>query len=481
MTRPTPESIRDWSPESWLRIAESLRSASSHFHRLAMDTLASVQSLGLDEWSGLGRRACEDAVDNSATAISRTAAALDDAADACTSAASIIAPIREALIAAHNALVNSDFSVAANWAVRDELFGDFGSYEGGGPGAPLPSERRVAAQNETIRLQRLADEAMHADSDAAQRIADLLERAQTSVPVEFGLSAADAARDVDSLLAGTATTEQRDRFLRATSLEPVGEDEGDVVLTKNQMDYIESIVREIDERGIGAYHFWGNDDREVREGLVLALTISSDPRVRTDELIPVAVPFGPGPHSTQVPETNRRADALPSLARAILDLAQSSAADTTETSDNGLNPKSFAIEATSSGVAGALKVEADVLERTGKHALNRESIIAIAPDLRSFGRAIGVVGPAVTAYSGYEEWSSGEASGGEAAAKTTAALAGGAVGGSAAVATLGAISPLYVAPPVLAAVAVGAVAAGVSYGAYTGVDRLWDRFAETEE
>lgn len=481
MTRPSPAEIRSWAPGAWVATADGLAAAASEFTRAGAGALEDVQNLGFEQWSGRGRRACETAVAESSGFIRRAAVAIEEAADACRRAADQIGPIQEALISTYEALICSNYSVSDDWTVSDQLFGPFDPLIG--PDAQLARERESEALNETVRLQQLADTAGFTDADTAQNLRTLLHSAHDALPSAFGFSASSAEGDVDALLHGTATAEERTRFLEATSLGAAREVEGDIVISKSQMDYLGALLLRLEDKGIGAYHFWGHDDQAVREGLVMALTLSSEPRVRTDELLPVAQPSGPGRHPTWILEVHRRAEpeTLPPLARRILDEAQTFTGTSNADLDEGLNPRSFAVDAASSGLGGALKLEADDLERTGKHALNRESIVALAPDLRAFSKAVGVVGPAVTAYSGYEEWSSGEASGAEAATKTAAALAGGAAGGSGAVAALGAFSPAFAAPPVLAGVVVGVAAAGVSYGAYAGADHLWDKYVENDE
>lgn len=481
MTRPSPADIRSWAPGAWGATADGLSAAASEFTRAGSGALDDVQNLGFDQWSGRGRRACETAVAESSGVIRRAAAAIEEAADACRRAADQIGPVQEALISTYEALICSNYSVSDNWTVRDQLFGAFDTLSG--PDARLARERESEALNETVRLQQLADTAAFTDADTARNLRTLLRSAQDTLPSAFGFSASSAEKDVDALLHGTATAEERARFLEATSLGAAREVEGDIVISKSQMDYLEALFLRLEDKGIGGYHFWGHGDHAVREGLVRALTLSSEPRVRTDELIPVAQPSGPGQHPTEILEVHRRAepDTLPPLARKILDEAKASTDTSHSDSDDHFNPRGFAVDAASSGLGGALKLEADDLERTGKHALNRESLVALAPDLRAFSKAIGVVGPAVTAYSGYEEWSSGEASGAEATVKTAAALAGGAAGGSAAVGALGASSTVLAVPPVLAAVAVGVAAAGISYGAHAGADYLWDKYVENDE
>lgn len=476
MTRPSPAEIRSWAPGAWVATADGLAAAASEFTRAGARALEDVQNLGFEQWSGRGRRACETAVAESSGFIRRAAVSIEEAADACRRAADQIGPIQEALISTYEALICSNYSVSDNWTVRDQLFGPFDPLSG--PDAQLARERESEALNETVRLQQLADTAGFTDADTARNLRTLLISAHDALPSAFGFSASSADGDVDALLHGTATAEERTRFLEATSLGAAREVEGDIVISKSQMDYLEALLLRLEDKGIGAYHFLGQDDEAVREQLVSTLCFMADSRLRTDELVPVVDSTGPGTAPHNILAAVRRAGDVPPLAREILD-EQKDLGDSVGIPDVPYDFRGPAFDAATAGTRVVTDQLSADLAATGRHAPRGDDLRAIAPDLKRFGVAVSRVGGAMTVYDGFEEWATGQSSAGKAAVGTAAALGGGAI--TAGVVAAGIASAPVSVPVVVTAGFVGLASAGGAIGGHEVADTIWDAVTNEPE
>ncbi|MFD9549534.1 WXG100 family type VII secretion target [Nocardia salmonicida] len=200
MKRPNPDLVRNWNIDlastatKAATIADGIRTSAEQMHR-AIDAM---------NWSGEARQAADSRCQREVTQMRVLAAAYDDLATALDNGHSQMGQPVSTLRADYTSLVSDRYIVHFDWTVVDETDDD---------------ARTREAANQTIRLQRLADELGWADHNCAQAVnkayglkriplaGDLLELGWKSTSPEVRLGALgtvpEAATHIDTSTYGS--------------------------------------------------------------------------------------------------------------------------------------------------------------------------------------------------------------------------------------------------------------------------------------
>ncbi|MDH3047390.1 hypothetical protein [Gordonia alkanivorans] len=223
MAAKTRSVVRDAHPEVLAHAASALVPVSTAIERKAGELHAKVTGL---DWKGAARDGAVTLADWEKTQMTRVADAVEELGEAFKSGGSRMAPMVENLNTSATNLENDQFSVSEDWTVRD--LRDHASEEKRNEGdstalSEIAEARRIRgeeATNETIRLQRLAQELHTADVDTKRAISEAEELIRTLAPVTAGLSVRQSELDLKALKDGKLSPVARERLRQATSLSP---------------------------------------------------------------------------------------------------------------------------------------------------------------------------------------------------------------------------------------------------------------------
>ncbi|WP_044506609.1 TPR repeat region-containing protein [Gordonia sp. KTR9] len=252
MSRPSRSIVNGWDLMSLDAAASALDTAvddlSGLTQRMAEAPMRAGDSRG---WVGASQLGCESRTDSDRAEINKLGADLTHAANVLRNTSAAISPNRTTALVRALGLERDKFSVADDWTVRDTR--DYAA-ELKGVEAGSATERSIldaqAARSEeaktaTVSLQSLADQMGEDDRNGARVLATAFGDAEGNAPLASSYSPGQASIDVQAIMSGTATTEQKDRFSRATSLTPEQRSalaRGDfAVIPKEQFDYLKAI------------------------------------------------------------------------------------------------------------------------------------------------------------------------------------------------------------------------------------------------
>lgn len=255
MAAKTRSIVRDAHPEVLAHAASALVPVSAAIERKAGELHAKVTGL---DWKGAARDGAVTRADWEKTQMTRVADAVEELGEAFTSGSSRMTPPMVAnLNTSASNLENDLFSVEDDWTVRD--LRDYASEEKRNEGdstalSEIAEARRIRgeeATNETIRLQRLAQELHTVDVDTKRAISEAEELIRTLTPVTAGLSIRQSEIDLQALKDGKLSPAGRERLRRATSLSPgqleaLREGQVTEISQGGQYNYLSNIMTELE-------------------------------------------------------------------------------------------------------------------------------------------------------------------------------------------------------------------------------------------
>lgn len=202
-------------------------------------------------WVGASQLGCEARAGSDRVEINKLGADLTHAANILRNTSSAIGPNRTTALLRALGLERDKFSVADDWTVRDtrDYAAELKGVEAGSAteSAILADQasRSEEAKTATLSLQSLADQMGEDDRNGARVLATAFGDAEGNAPLASSYSPGQASIDVQAIMSGTATREQKDRFFSATSLTPeqrAALARGDfAVIPKEQFDYLKAI------------------------------------------------------------------------------------------------------------------------------------------------------------------------------------------------------------------------------------------------
>ncbi len=249
MSRPTRSTVNSWDVMVLLQSAESLETTAENL-RTQTKTMADAP-MNVEGWSGKSRRACEDRTTSDRDEINKLGTELSAAARVLHDTAAAISPNRSTVLTKALGLELDRFNVSDDWTVRDarDYASELNGVEAGSAAEQSirndQAKRAEEAKTATLSLQSLADQIGEDDRNGARALNVVFGNAEINAPLSSSFSAGQASRDVQAIMSGTATPEQKERFYRATSLTPEqraalarGEE---AVISKEQFDYLKAI------------------------------------------------------------------------------------------------------------------------------------------------------------------------------------------------------------------------------------------------
>lgn len=275
MKRPGPDLVRYWNIDlastatKATTIAEGIRTSADQMYR-AIDAL---------NWSGEARQSVDDRCVREVAQMRVLAAAYDDLATALNTGDSAMGTSVSQLRTDYDTLVRDRYTVHADWSVVDDSSDD--------------ETRAQEAANQTVRLQRLADDLGWADHNCAEAVSKAVDAINQLTPETAGLNPRFAREDVDAFRNGTATTEQIQRLRWATTLTPEQLDAlssaEQVTIPQQQLDYLTSVMRDLDGLSVTQISQIGaglpaDQAKMVQAGLADAMQLASNPQVTSSGL-----------------------------------------------------------------------------------------------------------------------------------------------------------------------------------------------------
>ncbi|ATD70805.1 MULTISPECIES: hypothetical protein [Gordonia] len=249
MSRPTRSTVTSWDVMVLLQSAKSLETTAENL-RTQTRTMADAP-MNVTGWSGKSRRACEDRTASDRDEINKLGTELNAAARVLHDTAAAISPNRSTALTKALGLEFDKFSVSDDWTVRDarDYAAELKGVDAGSAAEQSilndQAKRAEEAKTATLSLQSLADQIGEDDRNGARALNVVFGNAEISAPLRSSFSAGQASRDVQAIMSGTATPEQKERFYRATSSTPEqraalarGEE---AVISKEQFDYLKAI------------------------------------------------------------------------------------------------------------------------------------------------------------------------------------------------------------------------------------------------
>ncbi len=314
MSRPTRSTVNSWDVMVLLQSASSLETTAENL-RTQTKTMADAP-MNVTGWSGESRRACEDRTTSDRDEINKLGTELSAAARVLHDAAAAISPNRSTALTKALGLELDKFSVSDDWTVRDAR--DYAS-EVGGVEAGSAAEQSILndqatraeeAKTATLSLQSLADQIGEDDRNGARALNVIFGNAEINAPLSSSFSAGQASRDVQAIMSGTATPDQKERFYRATSLTPEQRAAlargDDAVIPKEQFDYLKAIYTPIwgqNADGSAPYSLdalkrFGDDYRgaerlKLKNALGDGIYMLGNPSLRTDQQVEPTFLAGP--------------------------------------------------------------------------------------------------------------------------------------------------------------------------------------------
>lgn len=252
MSRPSRSVVNGWDLMSLDGAASALDTAVDDLRDLTQRMAEAPMRAGDSKgWVGDSQRGCEGRTDSDRAEINKLGADLTRAATVLRDTSSAISPNRTTALIRALGLERDKFSVADDWTVRDtrDYSAELKGVEAGSTTERSILDARAAraeeAKTATVSLQSLADQMGEDDRNGARVLAAAFGDAEGNAPLTSSYSPGQASIDVQAIMSGTATTEQKDRFSRATSLTPeqrAALARGDyAVISKEQFDYLKAI------------------------------------------------------------------------------------------------------------------------------------------------------------------------------------------------------------------------------------------------
>ncbi len=252
MSRPSRSVVNGWDLMSLDAVATALDAAVDDLRDLTQRMAEAPMKAGDSKgWVGDSQRGCEARTDSDRTEINKLGADITRAATVLRDTSSAISPNRTTALVRALGLERDEFSVADDWTVRDTR--DYAA-ELKGVEAGSATERSILdaqaaraeeAKTATLSLQSLADQMGEDDRNGARVLAAAFGDAEGNAPLASSYSPGQASIDVQAIMSGSATKEQKDRFFRATSLtaeQRAALARGDFAeISKEQFDYLKAI------------------------------------------------------------------------------------------------------------------------------------------------------------------------------------------------------------------------------------------------
>ncbi|OCH79594.1 hypothetical protein P9A14_11070 [Gordonia hongkongensis] len=252
MSRPSRSVVNGWDLMSLDAVATALDAAVDDLRDLTQRMAEAPMKAGDSKgWVGDSQRGCETRTDSDRTEINKLGADITRAATALRDTSSAISPNRTTALVRALGLERDEFSVADDWTVRDTR--DYAA-ELKGVEAGSATERSILdaqaaraeeAKTATLSLHSLADQMGEDDRNGARVLAAAFGDAEGNAPLASSYSPGQASIDVQAIMSGSATKEQKDRFFRATSLtaeQRAALARGDFAeISKEQFDYLKAI------------------------------------------------------------------------------------------------------------------------------------------------------------------------------------------------------------------------------------------------
>lgn len=221
MTRMTRSVVERANPDILGRCASSLRPVAAMIDRTADTVHRTVTGI---KWIGEARDAAVGRADSERIQMRRAADAVDRLASAFDDGEKSMSPMVDSLKQSAQNLSAAHYDVAQDWTVTDGY--EYGLAEAFAANdaakvnqlRALQRERAAEAANETVRLQKLANELAAADEATARAIQAARVAIAQMAPVTAGLSDRQAQLDLQALQQGKATGPQLTRLRAATHI-----------------------------------------------------------------------------------------------------------------------------------------------------------------------------------------------------------------------------------------------------------------------
>ncbi|MBM7278821.1 hypothetical protein JTZ10_13760 [Gordonia rubripertincta] len=314
MSRPTRSTVNSWDVTVLLQSAESLETTAENL-RTQTKTMADAP-MNVDGWSGESRRACEDRTTSDRDEINKLGIELRAAARVLHDTAAAISPNRSTALTKALGLELDKFSVSDDWTVRDarDYASELDGVEAGSAAEQSirndQAKRAEEAKTATLSLQSLADQIGEDDRNGARALNVVFGNAEINAPLSSSFSAGQASRDVQAIMRGNATPDQKERFYRATSLTPEQRAAlargDDAVIPKEQFDYLKAIYTPIwgqNADGSAPYsldalqrfgdEYSGAERLQLKNALGDGIYLLGNPSLRTDQQVEPTFLAGP--------------------------------------------------------------------------------------------------------------------------------------------------------------------------------------------
>ncbi|WP_238422321.1 hypothetical protein [Gordonia sp. 'Campus'] len=252
MTRPSRSTVNGWDLMSLDAAATALDAAVTDLRDLTQRMADAPMRAGDSrKWMGDSQLGCENRTESDRVEINKLGSDLTHAATVLRDTASAISPNRTTALIKALGLERDQFSVADDWTVRDtrDYAAELTGVEAGSATERAILDAQAAraeeARTATLSLHSLADQMGEDDRNGARVLATAFGDAGANAPISSSYSPGQASIDVQAIMSGTATIEQKGRFFRATSLtseQRAALARGDhAVIPKEQFDYLKAI------------------------------------------------------------------------------------------------------------------------------------------------------------------------------------------------------------------------------------------------
>lgn len=252
MSRPSRSVVNGWDLMSLDAAANALDAGVDGLRKQTQAMADAPMRAGDSKgWIGASQLGCEARAGSDRVEINKLGADLTHAANVLRNTSSAISPNRTTALLRALGLERDRFSVADDWTVRDtrDYATELADVEVGSATERSILDARAAraeeARTATLSLQSLADQMGEDDRNGARVLAAAFGDAEGNAPLASSYSPGQASIDVQAIMSGTATKEQKDRFFRATGLTPeqsAALARGDhAVIPKEQFDYLKAI------------------------------------------------------------------------------------------------------------------------------------------------------------------------------------------------------------------------------------------------
>ncbi|MED5801250.1 hypothetical protein VX037_09465 [Gordonia sp. Z-3] len=295
MSRPTRSTVNQWDLPALLAQADGLDGVAENLTNETRSMVATAMRAGDSRrWVGVSQRACEDRTVSDQGEFNKLGSDVIYAANVLRNTANAIMPNRNTALIKATGLEMDEFRVDDDWTVTDarDYSGRLSQVDAGSQGEHAirneMAQREREAANSTRSLQSLADQMGQDDQSGAAALDGVFASAEINAPLMSGLSPQQAGRDAMAIARGHATSEQRERFTRATTLTPeqnaalrMG---NEAVIPKGQLDYLQGFYSEAGRGGLDGLRSFADGDESMRTALANGMHVLANPRIRTDQI-----------------------------------------------------------------------------------------------------------------------------------------------------------------------------------------------------